>query len=798
TENINGVTYVFSESPLPPNEISDWELTPIYQQPAPIGGEYAAASIETPALTVQIPTEQTQARIFGEPEIPKGQRERGVSRNIRTDINSPEGLRVSFEQEPLSYTQKSNIETLSRAEQIMSEGYETARAKLDEMLDRMDTEAAPLAVMLAREAWTKGDKKGSRQIVAHAAEKAIQAGRFGQAFRILRDTDPASLLMSMQNQIKKLNEDGRKQYGKRWTDIELTDTETELIMNTPLESEAELQELQQIIGKRIANDLPSDIMEKFNAWRRVAMLFNPKTHIRNIGGNVLMSGLQRTSDIVATGLEKVFVPKEQRTKALFWRGDENLVQKVNDSWNANKSKLTQESRYDIASLKALGFDKRIFQSDILQALNDITMKGLNLGDIPFVEAAYKNSLGQFMKARGLAEVTPEAELYATRRAFEATFKETNEMASILNRLKQKPVVGTLVEGAIPFTKTPANITMRAIDYSPGGLLKALYDVKAGKPAAQVIEDVSKGLTGTALMALGMWLQKIGWARVERSRSEKAEGLYRELGEQTNSIITPYGSYTFDWAQPFAVPLAMGIAIMETISKRKDGESLANALLEGLYAGGDTIFNMTMLKNIKDIFGSGGSPTKKIFSIPVAYIEQFIPSISGQVARTIDPIRRSTYDPDPMKQEWKRIKSRIPFASKTLEPMLNVWGEEQRQGGILEQFISPGYFATPTDNHVTLEVARLYDAFKDTDMLPKVAPAKFSSDKVEYVLSAEQRTQFQRDMGQDNYNDIARLISTAEYKRMTDAQKVKKIKKIVNDNYEDAKEDIIKASALKGN
>ena len=41
-------------------------------------------------------------------------------------------------------------------------------------------------------------------------------------------------------------------------------------------------------------------------------------------------------------------------------------------------------------------------------------------------------------------------------------------------------------------------------------------------------------------------------------------------------------------------------------------------------------------------------------------------------------------------------------------------------------------------------------------------------------------------------------STAEYKRMTDAQKVKKIKKIVNDNYNDAKEDIIKASALKGN
>jgi hypothetical protein len=403
-----------------------------------------------------------------------------------------------------------------------------------------------------------------------------------------------------------------------------------------------------------------------------------------------------------------------------------------------------------------------------------------------------------MKARGLAEVTPEAELYATRRAFEATFKETNEMASILNRLKQKPVVGTLVEGAIPFTKTPANITMRAIDYSPGGLLKALYDVKAGKTAAQVIEDVSKGLTGTALMALGVWLSKIGWARVERDRSEKAEGLYQEMGRQSNSIITPKGSYTFDWAQPFAVPLAIGVTVGETMSKREDGDSLTSALIEGLYAGGDTIFNMTMLRNIKDIFGSGGSPTKKVLSIPVSYIEQAIPAIFGQAARTIDPVRRSTYDPDPMRQEWNRIKSRIPFASKTLEPMLNVWGEEQRQGGILEQFISPGYFATPTDNHVTLEVARLYDAFKDTDMLPKVAPAKFSADKVDYVLSAEQRTQFQQDMGQANYNDLARFISSAEYQRLTDAQKVKRIKGIINDNYNDMKDAIIKASALKGN
>ena len=33
------------------------------------------------------------------------------------------------------------------------------------------------------------------------------------------------------------------------------------------------------------------------------------------------------------------------------------------------------------------------------------------------------------------------------------------------------------------------------------------------------------------------------------------------------------------------------------------------------------------------------------SIPVSYIEQALPTVFGQVARTVDPVRRSTYDTD---------------------------------------------------------------------------------------------------------------------------------------------------------
>ena len=116
---------------------------------------------------------------------------------------------------------------------------------------------------------------------------------------------------------------------------------------------------------------------------------------------------------------------------------------------------------------------------------------------------------------------------------------------------------------------------------------------------------------------------------------------------------------------------------------------------------------------------------------------------------------------------------------------------------MQQFISPGYYKERSDDRVTNEVARLHGEFQDNDMLPKVAPRSFTHKGEKYELTAQQVTEFQRKMGQENYSDIARLISSAEYQRMTDEEKVKKIKKIVNDNYEEAKQDIIKASAIGG-
>ena len=82
-----------------------------------------------------------------------------------------------------------------------------------------------------------------------------------------------------------------------------------------------------------------------------------------------------------------------------------------------------------------------------------------------------------------------------------------------------------------------------------------------------MEVLAQGLTGTAVAGLGYQLANMGWIRAERSTSRNAEALMQEAGDQPYSFITPIGSYTFDWAQPIAVPLFMGVALYESLMRQ---------------------------------------------------------------------------------------------------------------------------------------------------------------------------------------------------------------------------------------
>lgn len=725
---------------------------------------------------------------------PKLKNERGFSNNVRTDTAMNEDVRKVFDENPLTYEPLSNKATLAKADEKMSKGFTSAYADWNKNINNFDPSDIPLARKLANEAAQSGDMETARRIISDVSEKLTQSGQYSQAASILRKADPATFNGFMDNQLKKLNEDGRKMYGKKWSDYSLTDDETKQLYSKDIIDEDSREKLMESIYDRISQTMPSSKMEKFDAWRRTAMLLNPKTHIRNVVGNGIMGIMRKSADTLGAGIEKVFLKEGQRTKSFGWSVDSELKSTVDNVWTSESKNLTSSNRYDINNLKFMNRDKRIFKSKAMNAVDNFTKGTLNLEDKIFLERAYKDALGGYMKSNGMKVATQAAKDYAKRRSFEATFKQANFLSDTINKAKKVKVLGKFVEGAIPFTQTPANIMMRGVEYSPLGIIKGLFGAASKNTGAQIIEDFSKGLTGTAALGVGYTLASMGAAKWQRSKSDTVAGLESEVGEQSSSITTPWGSYTFDWAQPASIPLAMGISFYEGLQK-KDA-SKAEALLNAIYAGGDTIVNMTMLKNIKDIMGGGGSVTQKIMSIPVSYIEQAIPSLSGQIAKTIDTTKRSTYDPNPFKSELNKIQAKIPGLSKSLNADRDIFGQTQNTGGWFQQFISPGYVKGKSTDPVSNELVRLYKANKETDFLPKYLSGSFSLNNVDYKLSADELEKMRKEVGQSTLNEMKLITNGSNYKLATDEIKMKQLSSVVNKIYNRYKNNYAKSKSTK--
>lgn len=747
-------------------------------------------------------------------DLPEGTIERGFSKNVRTDKSMPDEIRETFDEKPLGYKQKTNEETLAKAETIMAKGQASAVSEYYTMLNgnHYQPETVPLAKLIAKNAQAAGDTATARQVLSDAAVKLTEAGQFSQAAKILRESDPETFLITLQKQINKLNKEGEKFYKKKWNEITLTDGEMAKIGKIKAGDAEAFETAMNEVHDRIALEIPSNGWEKFDSWRRMAMLLNPTTHVRNLIGNTVMGGMQKTSDAIGAAIESIVIrDPNKRTKSILWRTDANRVKTVSTAWETNKRQLMKGGRWDLESsvgtLKELNSVKPVFKTMPLEATNKFSKDLLNAEDNIFVKAMWENSLGSFMKARNITDVTDEAIEYATRRAYEATFKQANLLSTTISKIKNVPVVGRLTEGAIPFSKTPSNIAMRAFEYSPAGIMKFLYSVGAKKGAATVIEDLSKSLTGTGIAALGFTLAAGGWARGKTSTSDKVESLRTKRGNQANSITTALGSYTLDWAQPSAIPFFTGVAMYEELQNPKYDGKLGEAIMQSIYKGGDTLFEMTMMRNIKQILGYG-STTQKIGGVMLSYIEQAIPSILGKMARSIDPSQRETYDTNPAKEEWNKIVAKVPGLSYTLPEKVDNFGEVMKNSSALEQFLSPGYAKGKDARPFMKELERLYGLEKNTDIIPSVTSGKLTDNHIDYVMAADEYTKYKKTYGSaimNGYTDssgikhigLNTLIESPAYKSLkTDKEKFKRITKLYENASEIARKEFLKGRGVK--
>ena len=592
------------------------------------------------------------------------------------------------------------------------------------------------------------------------------------------------------------------------------------------------------IYETLAKKVPMTALEKFNSVRKIGMLSNIKTHAKNFFSNLAMMLTRKSDDAVANLLEKG-LKQENRTRRLGWSFTEhgrNIRNVVDEATDRARMELQRVGKFDISNSSILRA-RDPFQSKILQPINKLSRLNsrlLEAEDSLFFTRAFRDNLGQIMTARGMDEVTDEVYDLAMKRGMEAVFRGKNRMSEVIDSLKhtRSKAFNTAVDIVMPFSETPSNILVNSLQHSPFELGRVAADVfmnlrgKSNVEAAEIINKLSKAITGTGLFALGMYLGNSGLASSKFEYQGKRGKAEQIAGNQENALHIGDLSISFDWLQPAAVPVLAGVRFAEMDDvKDEEGKELsadqkvfeyADNLTSFLMSGMDTFFEQSFMQSLGEALAQerGERLTAAagvLLSVPQQAVSQAIPTVVGQLARTIDPIQRQTKGDTDTQTAINKLLSKIPGASTMLEPQLDAFGQEVRRSNAdswienaFNQFVNPSNVshALYTDDDAVQEMMRVFQATDDTRALPSIVEST-----EEKPLTVREITEEQKRVGaaskaalDELMNNERRIKLTENYtnaygkekqrtylkywNEMTDEEKVKVLARI----FADAKQD----------
>lgn len=582
--------------------------------------------------------------------------------------------------------------------------------------------------------------------------------------------------------------------------------------------------------KRLTKYMPAKTFgDKMESIRYLSMLGNTRTHARNVLGNVSMGVVTRAKDNVS-GVMQLALPKDQRTKAVgtTLTADGRKMVDLAKEYGQNKmySVLYNDGKFNAESgLRAAQDTFTSKPGKVIQKAADINSALLEKEDNIFLTSAFGNAMASQLKARGYdssvftatdaksKQALVDAAATALRDAKEATFHEDNFLSTALknyqNDIKGHGVGGKILwavgEGVLPFKKTPLNIAKNAMEYNiVGGTVEAAYRYATGASSADVIDAAAKGLTGTALMGIGGILAYNGLLNGSRSGDDRADAFNEMTGKQEYSINIPgKGTYTIDWASPASVPLLMGA---EIANEWQNGGLSVTKFLDAARKIGNPILDTTMLQGLNDTLDSvsyADSDDKLATLLGgtlSSYAQQYVPTAFGQIARTIDPMRRSTYGGGDSKTERntnyaiRKAENKIPGLSMNNEPYIDQWGREQasldgtddsaegmfRRG--VYNMLSPGYIRQENITPVDEYLQGLYGSTNDSHVYPEKASSKITVDSDDYYMTPEEKTEYAKTSGQAAYDLVDELRQNSMFLQLPEDQQ----SALVQDAYKVAK------------
>lgn len=674
------------------------------------------------------------------------------------------------------------------------------------------------------------DKKGVRaenmagELLVDLGEMATQSGRQLNMFKLLRKLTPEGQISAVKSNINRyvdtLNE---HRSAKKQVNVEIpAELEQDYVKAVRSGNEATQKQALDQMYEYAAAQIPATLEEKFNSLRHLSMLGAPLTHIRNFGATGAfrpMSDIKRT---ISAGIQAVALDQKNRTAAVIGLGKESrelLSWAKNDAKSDMAVSMMKGTYQNGDNARSEIESKRtIFKNKALEGYRKLNSNALEAEDMVWKKQEYALTLASFLKARGYtvdqvtggavpSEVMAEGRELAVKESLKSTFNDRNKFSDAISKFRKKGSdpwsrsLDIMAQGILPYTRTPANLGVRAVEYSPAGLAKAAYDltegVKSGKiTAAQGIDNLASGLTGTGMMFLGGALaagiipgvRLVGAKPDDDEDEENTQEYALEIGDLSISTA---------WLAPVNIPLFIGANLYNKIKAAgDDGDvdpwNVMTAIVDSTTSILDPVLELSCMSGLNDAIDNmkyedtaGDKFVAMAYSAATGYFLQAIPTLFGRIEKGVEPNKKRTFSngETTVQRSVERTLGGAfqklpgdPFQIDKVDAYGNVVKDSSNPVTRLANALLNPFNVQKIDrSELTQEIKRLSGVQPDKVNMPS-APKTVSYTDADgnhhdnERLTAEQYSTLEKTQKQTAAKLLNQVIGTDIYKAMTDDQK----------------------------
>lgn len=604
--------------------------------------------------------------------------QRGFLETVEESKKTTEPLvKATKDIEPQTYKPTTNPESLRAAKARVVESPTDARAYV---LSKSPptAEKAATAIELAKVYEGQKDYDRAIEVIESYDRQAREAGQFIQAASLWNKLSPETVLMAANKAATKVG----KTLDPSVKDVILKRMgEIQKLPDGPAKDAETLNLLNYV-----AENLPPTKTEIFDAYRYQNMLSGPRTHLRNIEGNMFNTLITRPVDIATQAtydmLKHPFNPLARDIHfsdvPKYYEGVFTSIPNAVTAFKVAFKQGPDSNKFDLTTQSGDSVIEGLRKANMPVPVSIVTrlMEASDKFNMALISAGERTRLlakgGSVEEADAAAHAIAQHyllrdKLGETTSADPLVARAIDELGNFALKGRKLRVVGKAFSWFVPFVTTPVNWGKLNIEHSPLGFIGGDRNG----------EQVARAASGTIATAIGGLMALQGNTTWEAPISEADKKYFYDSGRKPYSVRIGDSWVPMAYFGPYALALAIPAALKHNQDQTKTAltDNQLTKITKAVMQTSKFLASQTSLSNVGAFFKIlDGDVSYSAGGIGAAIAGQAIPleGLLRYVATIVDPVYRKGSD------FTSNIKKQIPFASSGLEPYTKVSGEESKR------------------------------------------------------------------------------------------------------------------------